>query len=468
MTALLGISLITLLLGCGWAIRAAPPGEGWGLRLAVTWLAGLLLLDVLLLAADLAGLRWGLATLGPLLAAAAGGSLFAFARRRETEAPPPRDPAFAPGWGDAAALLLALVFTVCTVRLWNLSPDFIYHWGIKGKAFALARGVDFHFLSRPWNTHLHPDYPNLLPALFALTALWDGGFREPVMALWSAVWLALLLLVARDLLAQLGASRLARQAGLVILALTLCMFGVGYLMAGSPDWLIALALLAAAGPLLAEPAAAADHRLGIAAAVGAAAKIEGIPLAAFLISIHLARRAMALPGWRPWLAAALRAGLPSLAVLALWAVPTWRFHLFQSQLSDDFRWTRLAIVLPELWRALLTVNWHSLSLCLLAVPLLLLDRRFRPVALACALQGAFYIYVYLSARVDTALYVQTSAARLYFHLVPTVLMLLVVWMDGAGRRQTTPAAAGRAARRAADWRPRRPAREAHGEPPTRP
>jgi len=430
MTAVLGLSLIILLLGCGWAAHAAPAGEGWGLRLAITWLAGLLLLDVLLLATGLAGLPWSFATLGPLLAAAAAGSLLAFARRRKTAAPPPHNTAFAPGWGDAAAVLAALVFTVCAIRLWNLSPDFIYHWGIKGKTFALARGVDFHFLSRPWNAHLHPDYPNLLPSLFALTALWDGGFREPVMALWSAVWLALLLFVARDLLAQLGASRLARQAGLAILALTLCMFGVGYLMAGSPDWLIALALLAAAGPLLAKPSAAADHRLGIAAAIGAAAKIEGIPLAAFLISIYLVRRAAARPGWRAFLAAALRAGLPSLVVLILWAWPIWHFHLFQAQFSSDFRWTRLAIVLPELWRALLTVNWHYLPLCLLTLPLLVLDRRFRPAALACALQGAFYLYVYLAARVDTRLYVQTSAARLCFHLVPTVLILLIAWIDG--------------------------------------
>lgn len=431
MIAILGLTAILLLLGCGWATAAATPAQSAGLRLSLACLAGLLLLDLLLLAINLAGLPWGLATLGPVLAASMLASLLVLKRQRKAIA----KAAFAAGWGDAVAVLALLVFAVCTARLWNLSPDFIYHWGIKGKTFALARGIDFAYLTRPWNAHLHPDYPNLLPALFALTALWDGGFREPVLALWSAVWLTLLLCVARDLLAQLGVSPLARQVGVAALALVLCMFGVGYLMAGGPDWLIALALLLGAGSLLAAPSPGADHALGIGAAVAAAAKIEGLPLATFLITIHLVRRAATRPGWRPWLAAALRAGLPSLVIVSLWAWPTWRFHLFQSQFSGDFRGSRLAVVLPELGRALLTVNWHYLSLCLLALPLLVFNRRLRPAALACLLQGGFYLYVYLSARVDTRLYIQTSAARLYFHLVPTALILLIAWIDGAAGQE---------------------------------
>jgi hypothetical protein len=420
---------VILLLGRGWAARAVPPGRR-GLEWAVAGLAGLLLLHLLLLVLTLAGLPWGLATLAPPLTAGIAWSLLSRPVR-----PPGPAPAEAPapsrwGFGDTAAVLALAAFAFCTARLSDLNSDFIYHWGIKGKTFALARGIDFHYLTRPWSIHLHPDYPNLVPDLFALTALWDGGFREPVMGLGSVAGFALLLLFARDLLTGLAASRFALQVGMAILGLVLCMFGVGYLLAGSPDWLVALALLAAAGPLLAPPSPAADHRLGIAAAVGAAAKIEGIPLAAFLIGIHLVRRARG-PGARPHLAAALRAGLPSLAVVALWAWPTWRFHLFQSQFAGDFRWARLAIVLPELGRALLTVNWHLFALCLLTVPLLVLLRRFRPVALAVALQLAFYVYVYLSARVDTRLYVQTGAARLFFHLVPTVLLLLVAWIDGA-------------------------------------
>jgi len=398
----------------------------------VAGLAGLLLLDVLLLAFSLMGLRWGLATLGPPLLAGIAWSLLSRPARPAVEegASPP-----AWGWGDAVAVLALGVFAFCTARSWNLNSDFIYHWGIKGKTFALAHGIDFRYLTRPWSTHLHPDYPNLLPGLFALTALWDGGFREPVMALWSVAGFALLLLFGRDLLRELGTSRFARQVGMAVLGLTLAMFGIGYLLAGSPDWLIAVALLAAAVPLLAPSSPAADHRLGIAAAIGAAAKVEGLPLAAFLIGLYLLRRARARPGWRSFLGAALRAGLPSLAMAALWAWPVWRFHLFQSKFSGDFRWSRLEVVLPELGRALLTVNWHFLSLTLLALPLLALDRRFRPVVLAAMLQLGFYVYIYLSAAVDTRLYVQTGAARLFFHLVPTALLLLVAWIDGVPERR---------------------------------
>src|SRR5262249_25157616 len=160
MTAILGLCVVLLLLGWGWA-SAAAPARGNGLRPAVACLAGLLLLDLLLLTVDLAGLGWSLATLGPALAARILGSLFLALRRGG--GPAAREP-LAAGWGDAVAILVLLAFTVCTARLWNLSPDFIYHWGIKGKTFALARGIDFHYLSRPWNIHLHPDYPNLLPS----------------------------------------------------------------------------------------------------------------------------------------------------------------------------------------------------------------------------------------------------------------------------------------------------------------
>src|SRR5262249_5060808 len=163
----------------------------------------------------LAGLRWSLATLGPPLVIGIAWSLLSRPPRPATEGSTPASW----GWGDAVAVLALAVFAYCTARSWNLNSDFIYHWGIKGKPFALARGVDFRYLARPWSSHLHPDYPNLLPGLFALTALGDGGFREPVMALWSVAWFALLLLFGRELLASLGASRFALQTGMAVLGL---------------------------------------------------------------------------------------------------------------------------------------------------------------------------------------------------------------------------------------------------------
>ena len=65
-------------------------------------------------------------------------------------------------------------------------------------------------------------------------------------------------------------------------------------------------------------------------------------------------------------------------------------------------------------------------------------RRVRPIAAVCCLQLAFYVYVYLSAPVDPREYVVTSAARLYFHLVPAVLVCGIAAADRlAGERQRT-------------------------------
>ena len=51
------------------------------------------------------------------------------------------------------------------------------------------------------------------------------------------------------------------------------------------------------------------------------------------------------------------------------------------------------------------------------------------IALLCCLQLAFYVYVYMSASVDPREYVVTSAARLFFHLVPAVLILAIASAD---------------------------------------
>ena len=75
------------------------------------------------------------------------------------------------------------------------------------------------------------------------------------------------------------------------------------------------------------------------------------------------------------------------------------------------------------------INWHGLPFVLLALPALLAVRRTRAIAAVCCLQLAFYVYAYLAAPVDVRHWIETSAARLYFHLVPAALVLLVAAVD---------------------------------------
>lgn len=410
----------------------ANPGSAylghWERRWVMAWISGLVALYLLLLILDLLGVPWRALTVLPLALVAA---VLGWPRGRlDRSIEPDR-----PGWGDAVAILAFTVFTVCSLLLWNLHPDFIYHWGIKGAKFHLAQGLDFTYLASPWNAHVHPDYPNLLPSLFALTAILVGAFREAPAVLWSVLFFALAVLAARDLLGRLGASPLARQAGVATVALVLAMFGVGYLQAGGADWLLVLAVLAGTAILASPLGTAADFQLGAVAAFAAASKIEGVPLAVFLIAVHLARRC------RQPLAQILPAfaccSLPAASVAGIWAYQVQIHKLFQPTNVGALDLASAGIVFGELLHSFLTVNWHGLTFCLLALPLLFAvggagspARRISGVLL---LQLAFYVYVYMSAPVDPREYVSTSAARLFFHLVPATLVLLLAVADGWSR-----------------------------------
>ncbi len=410
------------------ARRIEPSGGDAAPPPVPSWLAGFLLLYLLLQALYGLGIPWQPWILAPLLLAGALAGL-------RGRAPAITVPWRAIGPGGLVALGALAVFVVCTLLLSNLHADFIFHWGIKAQKFHLARGFDFEYLAWPWNQHVHPDYPNLLPALYATTAILGGGFREVPMALWSAVFFGLALLSARDLLLRLGASRFAAQAATALVGLVLAMFGVGYLQAGGADLGVALAVLAGTAALARPPGRAADIEIGLVAAFAAALKIEGIPLAAFLLLCHLGRR---LAHDRGALLAKLprvlpRAAGPALVTVGIWAYQTTHHSLFQAGNTGTLRWDRLGLVAGELWSSLGTVNWHGFPYLLLALPLLLAWRRGCWIAALCLLQAAFYVYAYLSTPLEPQQLIATSAARLMLHLVPTVLVVLVAGMDRGSR-----------------------------------
>jgi hypothetical protein len=236
--------------------------------------AGLVALHLAMLLLDLAGIPWGRLALAAALGvtAAAGWGWAALRRRRRGPAQPPAAPAattaggpamtghsaagvppatLRPGWGDAVALAALGTYTALAWKLNAATPDFVYHWGIKGHRYALARGVDWGFLADPLRLTDHPDYPNLVPDLYAATAIWRGRFDERAMMLWSAVLFGLMLLAARAAWRRGGTGGFAAQAGTAAVGLAVGMFALGYLMAGGADWTVALAALLAAPALLA-------------------------------------------------------------------------------------------------------------------------------------------------------------------------------------------------------------------------
>lgn len=413
--------------GAGRGSRVAALAEGF----APSAVAGLVALHVLLLAYDLAGVPWRRRTLlaGLFSMAVAAGlatGLAAWRVRRSARSPTEREPpADPPGWSDGVALVCLAVFAAAAWSLRSTIPDFVYHWGVKAKRYHLAGGIDWAWLGDPLRLTAHPDYPNLVPGLYAATAHLRGYFDERAVLSWSVVFFALCLLAARRALAAAGGPAV-RSAALAVVATALGTFAIGYLMAGSADWLIALALLAAL-PALLEPESAAnragDLAVGLAAALAAGAKIEGVALAGFLVAVRLAR--FRGPGRRR-LGRLPRLALPATVIALPWAVGNLRHGLFQPDNTGTWDGARLEIVARGLVEALGTPEWYGLPWLIVAIPALVAVRRTRAAGAVVALQLAFYLAVYLTAPVDTRLYVLTSFPRLAFQLLPAVLVALVV------------------------------------------
>jgi hypothetical protein len=420
--AALALPVLLGLLGSGLAGWLAAPRDGSLYRLTLYVMSGAVIVHVMLTLLDFAHLRWNL-----LLLILLGAVLFALARRFL-----PRRPVSASlgdtGWGDGIALFALAVFIAVALTRWIVMPDFIYHWGIKGKHFFLARGVDYAYLEKGWNWYTHPDYPNLVPELFALAALLAGGFHEPAMFLLTGVFFALLLAAAREGLRQGEVDRFTRQAGLAMMALALAAFGIGYQMAGAADWMLALALAAAVPPLLRPPDRTGDFQIATAAAFAAASKIEGVPLAGLLVLVQLARRlgARRRPNVAD-IAAAARMGVPVTVVVLPWLARMRYHHLALAIDSGPFLLSRAPEIFAAAGVAVLTPAWHGFIVAAFLPPLLLLARRTRAFAAAATLQLLFYFYTYFTGGVnDVRFFVLSNFSRLTFQLVPASLVAALV------------------------------------------
>lgn len=436
--AAIGLMLATVALGLAAGSRASERRDE---ALVLSGLAGCLVLFLAAMALEAVGLRWQRSTLVPLVLFGLiaswhlrGGAVgFRGGWRR-------------PGWGEAIAVAALAIYTVCTLLQWNLHADFVYHWGVKGQRFFLAEGLDTAHLSAPWNVHIHPDYPLLLPILFAWSAIFGGAFDAVPMALWSVLFFATTLLAQRCSWRRSDLPHGVEQLALASTALVMMMFGVGYQLAGGADWLIAAAVTAGLLPLTARPGRIADRQVALIAAFASASKIEGMVFGALLVALHLGRRWTAArrrqdsPFWREIGAAAARSCWLPLVVVGLWATWCWRYGWWldarRQTLELEAMIERAPEVLGALWHSLLTVNWHGFALLLLLLPAFLFHRRWRPVATLLLLQLAFYVAVYLSTPLDAVMLVETSAARLTFHLMPATLVLVFAALGRKSVEQT--------------------------------
>lgn len=434
--SVLALALILTFLGTRVADLAAPAplGDTALHRLVIGAIAGMVAFHLLATLLDLTGLRWSVASLGAALAAVLALAVH-FGRRSGRRDAGRRLPSDL-GWGDETALLSLAVFALVALTLWATTPDFVFHWGLKGHRFFLARGVDYPYLARSWGDAIHPDYPNLLPELYAASALAAGRFDPPALMLWSVFFFALLLASVREALR--GCDPWERQAGIALAAAALGAFAIGHRMAGGADWLLALALMAAVPALSRPPDAAGDLQIGGIAAFAAAAKVEGVMLAGLLGLAQLARRpGQEARGHRLGIGRLLRLGaLPALVILPWWT-QVQRHHLFSVMSNDRLTGERTRTALTAVLDVLRLPAWHGFSYVIVLLPLLFLRRSTRPLAGVLGGQLAFYLWIYLVSGFDTRLYVLTSFPRLLFHLVPAVMVgaMLALPRSGEGQRE---------------------------------
>jgi hypothetical protein len=450
-----------------------PSPPPWVLHLMAGWIVFHLLLTAL----QAVGVAWS-----PLSLTVTLGGAWLLAEWLPGRGRPARPWGDLGGWrrpdaADAVVLAVTALFAAAALTLRSVHPDFIFHWAVKGERFALAGGVDFAYLSHPWNHYTHPDYPTLLPEIYAVTLLFTRHMSEPVLLLWAVLTFAALLAVGRHVLSppstapddtaaargrgdRLGDRSVPERSefatvgeavpttpGLMataVLATGLAAFAIGYVQAGGADLGFTLALLAA-WPALAAAERTRHHdvQLAVCAAFAAALKIEGVVLAGVLVFLY-AVRPQPSPGRRPaehvldMLKRGLRvAWLPALVIVP-WALLARRHGLFLETNTGALDLGRLPLILRTMADTAATPEWHALPLVLLALPLLLLARPTRWPALAATLQLGFYLTVYLTTPVDPEVYILTSFARLLLGPVTVALTGCLLLLTLALRRPTRP------------------------------
>lgn len=428
--ATLVVGLLTLLAqGMGGGLLRLVGGRGIRASPVTALLAGLVVIHWALTGLQALGAawtRWSLVLVLGIIWLLIVLTTRRFAARRAHPEPEPGQGRL--GWGEALAGLALAGFASAAWTLRSVNPDFIFHWGLKAKKLVLAGGLDFAYLGHPWNHYTHPDYPTLLPELYAASALIAGDFAEPALLTWSVIFFAALLWTARDWLGR-RVSRGARQAGLAILALAVAAYAIGHLQAGGADLMIAVALLAGAHALGSDVSTArTDLELGTAAAFAAASKIEGVVLAAILVGSGLVRA-----GLRRELSMArgLRLLLPPLGVIVPWIVLSSHHGLFQETNLGAFDASRIEAIVGALAASMALPAWHGLPYLLGLLPFLVVFRRTRWLAVAALLQLAFYLYVYATTPVDPVFYVRSSFPRLLLHVVPAVILGGVAVLAGS-------------------------------------
>jgi len=326
--------------------------------------------------------------------------------------------------------IATLVVCAAYVRFATIAPvwewDFWAIWGLKARVFFEGLGIDWRFLSSPWNDFAHPDYPLLLPLNLVHAALWNGSWDDRWLGAITAAFGLATVLVVRSMVADEEPPIIASAAGLVAAGLGLSRF-IG--LAEGPLIAYATGALLMIRRGVHERDDRALRNGALLLGLAASCKNEGIAL---LVTAALALL-FATREWRRVLRL-----WPSLVVAAPWlvlkAVHGLRSDLAVGPLAARFveRLGAADVILAALARHLPDrLLWLALLLALLCIPAAL-RRREQFVLAATALQILIYITAYFMTPRDVLWHITTSWPRLTTHVmlplaVVTLLMLAQVF-----------------------------------------
>jgi hypothetical protein len=195
MTATLVAILSLVVLGIPITLAVDRRARGL-LLLGASFLYGSGAMFLVMLTLSIAHLRWTLISVTiSALVLFCGAAILAF-RQPATDN---RQRAAGAHIFDLVTLLMVtgFAFYATAAAVWEW--DFWAIWGLKGKVFLEAGGIDWHFLESQWNTFAHPDYPLLLPLNFDFIALVNGGWSDRWLGLVFVAWGAAVLLIVRAL-----------------------------------------------------------------------------------------------------------------------------------------------------------------------------------------------------------------------------------------------------------------------------
>jgi hypothetical protein len=206
---------------------------------------------------------------------------------------------------SSTLILLLTAYGLLTAR--ETCGDLIYFWGPKGQRFYLAETIDVAFLAFPHVKLMHPDYPPLLPLVYAFASSVAHGFS------WWGALAAMLLLLLATALAFRGLAReaLGDERAAAYATLLAAVLAYGYarsMVAGAAEPMLLLFETIAVAALTFRD----DGEVIAAIALAGAAwtKIEGAAFVVIVVVAYLLTRRR--------VARAVAMALPSVILVGAW------------------------------------------------------------------------------------------------------------------------------------------------------